>query len=216
MAFVLVAVALVVGLDRIPLVARWGPPRLTRPALIRVGPNRLGSLGRTNAEARFLAGIASELRAGASLRGAFEAAAERAPELQLERLVRLSLAGVPISALAAGVSDLLLQNGRAAAAAMRIAGETGGKTAAMFEGLAQVAAEDRALYRELRAATAQAKISSLIVGGMPVGFLVWQALTGRLFQLASSGIGITILVIGLTLLVGGAAVVGLLLRGAVR
>lgn len=216
MAFVLVAVALVVGLDRFPDVVRWSWPRSTRPDLIRAGLNRLGSLGRTNAEARFLAGIASELRAGASLRGAFEAAAQRAPELHLEPLVRLSLAGVPISQLAAGVSDLLLQNGRAAAAAMRIAGETGGKTAAMFESLAQVAAEDRALYRELRAATAQAKVSSLIVGGMPVGFLIWQALTGRLFQLASSGIGITILVTGLTLLVGGAAVVGLLLRGAVR
>jgi len=216
MAFVLVAVALVVGLDGFPDVVRWGWPLSIRPDLIRLGLNRLGSLGRTNAEARFLAGIASELRAGASLRGAFEAAAQRAPELQLEPLVRLSLAGVPISQLAAGVSDLLLQNGRAAAAAMRIAGETGGKTAVMFGSLAQVAAEDRALYRELRAATAQAKISSLIVGGMPVGFLTWQAFTGRLVQLASSGIGVTILVIGLTLLAGGAAVVGMLLRGAVR
>lgn len=208
MAFVLVAVALVVGLDRLPIGPRL---RWARP-----GMNRLGSLGRTNAEARFLAGIASELRAGAALRAAFESAAQRAPELRLEPLVRLSLAGVPVSQLAAGVSELLHQNGRAAAAAMRIAGETGGRTAAMFESLAQVAAEDRALYRELRAATAQAKISSLIVGGMPVGFLIWQAFTGRLLELASSGIGITILAIGLTLLASGAAVVGMLLRGAVR
>ncbi len=204
-------VALVVGLDRLPVVPIGPRLRWARP-----GMNRLGSLGRTNAEARFLAGIASELRAGAALRGAFEAAAQRAPELQLEPLVRLSLAGVPVSQLAAGVSELLQQNGRATAAAMRIAGETGGRTAAMFESLAQVAAEDRALYRELRAATAQAKISSLIVGGMPVGFLLWQAFTGRLLELASSGIGITILAIGLTLLASGAAVVGMLLRGAVR
>lgn len=211
MAFLLVVLALVVGFDRLPEV-RFG----VRPGSTRPGIRRLGSLARTNAEARFLAGIASELRAGSALRGAFEAAAQRAPELRLEPLVRLSLAGVPISQLATGVSQLLLHNGRAAAAAMRIAGETGGRTAAMFESLAQVAAEDRALYRELRAATAQAKISSLIVGGMPVGFLVWQALTGRLVEFASSGIGIIILAIGLTLLAAGAGSVGILLRGAVR
>jgi Flp pilus assembly protein TadB len=86
----------------------------------------------------------------------------------------------------------------------------------MFESLAQVAAEDRALHRELRAATAQAKVSSLVVGGLPVLFLMWQAVTGRLGELASTGLGVGILSLGLALLGAGAATVGVLLRGAMR
>ncbi len=206
MAVVLVLVAIVVG-------AEWRPRSRDR---WQTSTTRLTALQRTNAEARFLAGMASELRAGAALRGAFEAAADRAPELQLGWLVRLSAVGVPISDLADGVAAKLAQNGMAAAAAMRVAGETGGGTASMFESLAQVAAEDRALYRELRAATAQAKVSSLVVGGLPVLFLLWQAVTGRLAELASTGFGVGILGFGLALLGAGASTVGVLLRGAVR
>lgn len=205
MAVLLVLVALALCVDRLP----------ARPQVGWARVRRLTSLDRTNAEARFLAGLASELRAGAALRGAFESAAQRAPELQLAPLVRLSAAGVPISDLSRGVSEALKQNGKAAAAAMRIAGETGGRTAAMFESLAQVAAEDRTLHRELRAATAQAKVSSLIVGGLPVVFLGWQALSGRLFALAGTPVGVAILSVGLALLGSGAATVTILLRKAV-
>lgn len=205
MAVFLVLVALALSVDRLP----------TLPEIRRRRARRLTSLDRTNAEARFLAAMASELRAGAALRGAFESASQRAPELRLAPLVRLSLVGVPISDLSRGVSEALQQNGKAAAAAMRIAGETGGRTAAMFESLAQVAAEDRTLQRELRAATAQAKVSSLIVGGLPVVFLGWQALSGRLFGLASTPIGVGILVVGLALLGSGASAVTILLRKAV-
>ncbi len=206
MAVVLVLVAIAVCTE-------WRPRSRDR---WRASTTRLTALQRTNAEARFLAGMASELRAGAALRAAFEAAADRAPELQLGWLVRLSAVGVPISSLADGVAANLAQNGMAAAAAMRVADETGGETASMFESLAQVAAEDRALYRELRAATAQAKVSSLVVGGLPVLFLMWQAATGRLGELASTGLGFGILSLGLALLAAGAATVGVLLRGAMR
>ena len=86
----------------------------------------------------------------------------------------------------------------------------------MFESLAQVAAEDRTLHRELRAATAQAKVSSIIVGGMPVLFLLWQSVTGRLTALAASGVGVGILLVGLGLLGSGAATVAVMLRSATR
>lgn len=205
MAVVLVLLALALGAD-------WRPVTLR----VRTRPRRLTSIQRTNAEARFLAGLASELRAGAALRGAFAAAADRAPELDLGPLVRLGSAGAPLADLGVELAGRLAHNGPAVAAALRVAAETGGRTAAMFESLAQVAAEDRVLHRELRAATAQAKVSSLVVGGMPVLFLVWQALTGRLGTLASSAIGVSILVIGLGLLGSGALSVGIMLRSATR
>lgn len=174
------------------------------------------SLQRTNAEARFLAALASELRAGATLRGALTSAVERAPELNLAGLVRLSAAGMPIADLAAEIRERLTSYGLPAASALRVAGETGGRTAAMFESLAQVAAEDRALHRELRAATAQAKVSALIVGGLPVLFLMWQVVSGRIVQLASTPIGAGILAVGLGLLAVGALTVVVMLRKATR
>ena len=206
MAVVIVIAALAVLVD-------WS--RLSRFS-VNVRPTRLTFLQRTNAEARFLAGLASELRAGAPLRGALESAADRAHELDLGRLVRLSNAGIAVSELAEHLATGLTQNGRAASAALRVAGETGGETAAMFESLAQVAAEDRTLHRELRAATAQAKVSSIIVGGMPVLFLLWQSVTGRLTALAASGVGVGILLVGLGLLGSGAATVAVMLRSATR
>ena len=205
--------AVVVVIAALAILVDW--QRLIRFS-VNVRPTRLTALQRTNAEARFLAGLASELRAGAPLRGALEAAADRAPELKLERLVRLSNAGIATGELAEHLAGALTQNGRATSAALKVAGETGGRTAAMFESLAQVAAEDRTLHRELRAATAQAKVSSVLVGGMPVLFLIWQAATGRLIALAASGVGVAILVIGLALLGSGAATVVFMLRSATR
>lgn len=177
---------------------------------------RLSKIDRINVEARFISAMASEMRAGATLRGSFISAVDDAPALDLADLQRLAIAGTGMANIARSLRHRLAFHGPALAAAIYVANETGGRAAAMLESLAQVAAEDRTLHRELRAATAQAKASSAIVGGLPLAFLSFHAVTGRLADLTSSGWGVALLTIGLALLASGALAVGVMLRAATR
>lgn len=130
-------------------------------------------------EAAFLRGMAAELSAGASLRSAVAAAAARAPGLDLRRAVRLCAAGRPAEEIGSALREGLPGNGRAAAAAFRLAVRTGGSVTRVVEALATRAeAEDR-LARERSAATAQARLSAWLVGGIPVGLLAFVWVTGH-------------------------------------
>lgn len=181
-----------------------------------VGRRPMRKIDWINAEARFIAAMASELRAGATLRGSFVASVGGAPELALSDLRRIAEVGLGMGQVAEALRGRLRFHGPALASAMSVANETGGRAAAMLESLAQMAAEDRILYRELRAASAQAKASSVVVGGLPIVFLGFQAVTGRLGELASSSLGVGVLGVGLALLGFGAATVGFMLRAATR
>ncbi len=123
-----------------------------------------------DAEARYIAAIAAELRAGASLRVALADAAGRVPELTLERPVRLAVAGVPLDRVAAELSRRLPEHGTSLAVAVRMSGRSGAKAAAVFDALAAQADERRELHRELRSHTAQARLSAAVVGFAPLVF----------------------------------------------
>jgi len=163
-------------------------------------------------EAAYLQAVALELRAGASLRAAIESGAHRAPALELGRPVRLARAGAPMPEVAAALMESLPRHGLIAGSAIHTAGLTGGRIAEIFDSLAQIASEDRELARERRAATAQARISAWIVGGLPVAFLVFGYLSGRLGPLLESGIGIGVVVVGLVLVLAGSLTVAVMLR----
>jgi tight adherence protein B len=167
-------------------------------------------------EADFLRGIAAELAAGASLRTAVVAAADRAPALDLRRAVRLARAGFAADRIGEELRSSLPYNGRAAAAAFRLAAETGGATAGVMATLAARADEIGALARERRALTAQARLSAWMVGGAPLLLLAALGLTGRLDGLVGSVPGQAVLVVGLGLELAGIGAVALMLRRAQR
>jgi len=165
-------------------------------------------------EASFLHAIAMEIRAGSNLRAAIVDAAAANTDFELAPAVRLASVGAPVGLIAGALGDALPEYGDVAEAAVRTAGATGGRVASVFESLAQVAAEDREVRRETKAATAQARISAWIVGGMPVGFLVFQGATGRLGDLLESSIGVAVLLVGGGLLGLGIGTVIVMLRKA--
>ncbi|MCB2223365.1 MAG: type II secretion system F family protein [Actinobacteria bacterium] len=168
-------------------------------------------------EAAFLRGLAAELSAGASLRGAVVAAARRSPALDLGRAARLCAAGRPAGEIGSELASALPVNGTAAAAAFRLATRTGGSTAAVMEALAERAEASGRLARERSALTAQARLSAWVVGGLPVGLVVLGVVTGAGPGGGDLGPGGTAMVAaGLALIGAGAALVWLMAARSAR
>ncbi len=168
-------------------------------------------------ESAFLRGLAAELSAGASLRGAVIAAAARAPALDLDRAVRLCRAGCPAEEIGAALGEALDINRVGTAAAFRLASRTGGAIAPVVEALAMRAEAGGRLARERAALTAQARLSAWIVGGVPVALVGLGVVTGIGPGAGDLGSGGLILVgIGLALIAAGSLVVVVMVRRAER
>lgn len=173
--------------------------------------------GPEDAEAAYLHAVAGELRAGSSLRHAISSAFDPATGLRLDRAVRLAAAGQPLEQVAEALERGMPGLGALAASAVRTAGVTGGRAADVFEALALLATEELGLVRERRAATAQARFSAWIVGGIPVAYLLYAGLNGKLANLPSAGrVGNVMLAAGSLLLAGGVGLMWGMLRKAER
>ena len=167
-------------------------------------------------EAVWLAGVAAELRAGASLRGALIAAADRVQNIELGDVVRLSVAGAPYGSIAAAV-DKAMPGRRLVGPTLGLAGRSGGRAAAVLDRLAMRAWADVAAERQRRTLGAQARLSAWVVGGLPVAATIVLVLTGRLGRLIGSGLaGGVVLGAGLVLQLAGIAAVVVLLRRSPR
>lgn len=188
--------------------AVWGVVAALRRRPVRVAPDD---------EATLFRAMAAELRSGASLRGALAEAAHRVPQIELDRPVRLAAAGMSMTDVAGSVEPQLPVNGRLAAAAFRLSDWSGARVADTFEGLAEKAAASADLARERKAATAQARLSALIVGVAPLVFTLLLVVTGRGSGLvAHGGIGWLVLGVGITLEVVGLVVVAVIVWRAER
>lgn len=167
-------------------------------------------------EAVFHAAVAAELRAGGSLRMALVNAAGRVPGLGLDRAVRHLGVGAPLWSVASDMSRQLPVSAPLLRPAVAVAASAGGSAATVFDALAGRARTELEAQRELRAATAQARLSAWVVGGMPVVAVGYGIATGRIQALIRTGsIGVVVMTVGLALLlVGLAAVVVLVRRGA--
>ncbi len=206
------------GLIGIVALAVWRPWWFLSGIAVWAVASRMRNRGERGPgdEADLLRGISAELAAGASLRSAVVAAADRTPALDLGPAVRLAHVGFPASRIGEALRSALPLNGRLVAAAFRLAATTGGKAAGIMSTLAVRADDVGALARERRALTAQARLSAWVVGGAPLLLLVVLAATGRLSGLLSDPVGRLVLIAGGALELAGAAVVVLMIRKAGR
>ncbi len=161
-------------------------------------------------EGRFHLAVASELAAGSSLRTALGRAEHRVPELGLAGIKRAGVAGMPIGYLQHRLRRGLQHTGLLAASALAVLSQTGGSAAATFEGLALLSHDEADLERDRAVSTAQVRLSALVVGGLPLCFLVFLLFTGRFGEVAGSAP--FMLIAGVALLATGGAVMLVMLR----
>ena len=220
----LAAIGLVSGMPAV-LIAGFGLA-ITRPSWVLGAGTVLAVRDRLrgrdeNDEARFLQAVASELRGGASLRQALATAAEATPALGLAMCAAASRSGVPLHRVGSDLESRLIATGHAAAAAVELAGEVGGASAAMFENLARLAYEDDRFRRDLRVATSQARLSALVIAGLPVAFLAFMAAIGKFDDLWHTSrflllAGAGLVIVGLMVLTAMARRTGVRHRGGRR
>ena len=165
-----------------------------------------------------LRAIASAMRAGRSVPSALDVAREGAAmpiRSALDHAVRRLEVGAPADdAIDAFARVAGTDAARAAAETLRIGRAAGGDLPAMLDVTVASLAERARLDGERRAATAQARLSGLVVGAMPLAFFVMAGSAARkqaLF-LVTEPLGWALLVLGLGLELGGALWMRALLR----
>jgi tight adherence protein B len=90
---------------------------------------------------------------------------------------------------------------RAAAGALAVATTMGGRAAGAVDGLASSLRHRLDAVAEARSLSAQARMSAVVVGAAPVGYLAFSALVdpGAVTVLVDTGVGRVCLVVGLGL-----------------
>lgn len=155
-----------------------------------------------------LEAVARALRSGASLRQAVEEAAARTPGPlghELDRVATQAARGAPLVQALEGLARRRpLPGVRLAVAALCLGAETGGAQARAVDGVATTLRDRLAVLAEVRALSAQARVSALVISLAPLGFGAFAAATDPrtatfLFHTAA----------GLGLLAAGAALDGL-------
>jgi tight adherence protein B len=152
----------------------------------RVGPRR--SRARRTAErdeqlADAVGAVASAMRAGQSLRQSIAYAGEEASEplrSDLGALVReVEVGGSFDDATASFAERVGTEDARLVAAALSMHRRTGGDLPVVLDQVAATVRERLEMAREVRALTAQARLSGAILGLLPFGFFAFLWVTSR-------------------------------------
>jgi tight adherence protein B len=149
--------------------------------------------------------VAAGLRAGLSLPQAFAYARDEAEEplrSELGDLVDAIDTGTPITDALSDWADAQgSEDARLIAGVLDLHRRSGGDLPGVLDGLTSTLRERRAAHREVRALTAQARLSGVILGLLPIGFFAFLLITSRREMLDAIGtpIGGTALGIGLGL-----------------
>jgi tight adherence protein B len=166
-------------------------------------------------EVQFAATVAAELRVGRALRQALLDALDGIPTRPAVELRRHLVSGTPLVRAAAGVSQVLPDSGPMVVAAIRMAAESGGAVAPLFDRIADQQIGALAIDRERRAATAQIRLSAIVIGVLPLVVTGLMLVTGRLGALVQTGsFGVGVVALGASMQIVGLAVISLLIRSA--
>jgi tight adherence protein B len=146
--------------------------------------------------------MAAAIRAGRSMAGALQEAASTVPPPLGPRLAaivdRLAL-GVPVDRALLQLADSVPgSDGRLVVAVLGLHQRTGGDVAVVLDRVARTLRERRASAREVRALTAQARLSGAILGFLPIGFFLFLSVTARedVARALGSTAGLTAVVMG--------------------
>ncbi len=195
------------------LVAAAVVPQLTAIALVGalIAPPTLLRLTRDRSDRRVAAGLAEALRsvggelgAGGTVRTAIGRLA-RAPspvQRDLSRVeARLQLGASLAAAFEAWPRERPLPGVRVVAGALVATAALGGAAAGPLEGLAASLADRHAIAAEARSLSAQARVSAIVVGVAPLGYLALSAALdgGAVNALVATGVGRLCMVVGLVL-----------------
>jgi tight adherence protein B len=201
-------------------------PTLALPAALTAlaaGPAGL-VLARSRHERAFVASlpgvldqVAAELRGGGTVAGAIDrlAGAPGPVAGDLRRIERRTRLGLPLAeALSAWPSEHDRPGVRAVAGAFSVAATEGGRAADAIDGLAASLRHRLDAVAEARSLSAQARLSAVVVGVAPLGYLAFSALVDptAVTALVATGVGRVCLVTGL----GLEALAGLWIRRIVR
>ena len=154
------------------------------PLLLAGGPIAL-RVARDRAQHRFVTAlpagveqVAAALRGGAGVGEALAAVTEAGGPLapDLARAQARAALGVSVTdALAAWPDERPLPSVRAVAGALAVASTIGGRAADALDGLATSLRERLGAVAEARALSAQSRLSAVIVGAAPLGYLLFSA-----------------------------------------
>ena len=155
--------------------------------------------------AEAVSSLAAGLRAGMSLTRAIAFAADEADQPLASSLAgvadRTDL-GVPLDrALGEWATRTGSADARLLAGVLDLHRRTGGELPAVLDGVATTLRERRAAAREVRALTAQARLSGAILGLLPIGFFLFLSVTSRddIAAAFHSTAGIAAIALGLTM-----------------
>ena len=155
--------------------------------------------------AEAVSSLAAGLRAGLSLTRAISFAGREAEQPLASSLAAVadrSELGVPLErALADWAADTGSPDARLLAGVLDLHRRTGGELPAVLDGVAATLRERRAAAREVRALTAQARLSGAILGLLPIGFFLFLSVAAREDIAAAfhSSAGIAAMVLGFTM-----------------
>ena len=173
--------------------------------VVRRRGRRVAARRREEQLADTVAAVAAGLRGGLSLSGSFAYAKDEAEAPMREDLVRLVDrfdVGVPIVlALRAWADQLGSDDARLLVGVLEFHHRSGGDLPSVLDGVVATLRERRAAHREVRALTAQARLSGLILGTLPIGFFGFLMLTSRheMLDAIATPLGRTAVGLGLAL-----------------
>jgi tight adherence protein B len=125
--------------------------------------------------------VAAAVRSGRSVHDGLAVAADAAPPrlaAELRAVVTDTERGVPLTdALDRWSGTSTVPGAPLVASAVGLTGETGGDVAAALGGVADTLRERRALAREIRALSSQARLSAAVIAVAPLGFAVLASAT---------------------------------------
>lgn len=162
---------------------------------------------------RIAAGLRSGTTVGEAVAGLAASGGPLGPDLRrLEVRTRLGV-GLP-DALARWPVERPVAGVRATAGALALAATVGGACASALEALGGSLRSRESVRREAHALTAQARVSALVVGTAPIGYLLFASLAdpGSTRVLLGTGVGRVCLLLGLALEAAAALWMRVLLR----